>query len=154
MLSRNPNRLEEGQYQANFMPIPEEWLQRFHGALVETYAIDLTATKRKFSVFGEIYKDEVCLGLCLHSEEVESLVPVSYIVSAELNDKIQPLELLETLVDSSEFFFDQFFANESTFEYEVDWKESEYRGQKFYYITSRENLALTKMANDLLSQNF
>ncbi|MBI2521932.1 MAG: hypothetical protein HYV97_16065 [Bdellovibrio sp.] len=136
--------------------LPNEWVEKFQHALQEQYSSDLSLTHRKFELFTELYANELCFGLCLVSENdgSSSDLPMTYIVSADLTDKTDPLSLLDRLVDSAEIFFDQFFANETAMEYSVTWQTSELRGLKFYYKISRENLALTQKANALLGDDF
>ncbi len=148
MLSRHPRTTERPK------SLPAEWMDKFQKVLEEQYASDLSHTNRKFDLFTELYPNEVCLGLCLNSSKMPSSLPTTYIISADLSEKTEPLELVDRLVDSAEIFFDQFFANEDEVEYTVVWQEGELRGLKFFYMISRENLRLSQEASDLLGDDF
>ena len=148
MLSRHP-RINQRPKE-----LPTEWMDKFQAVVEEQYASDLAHTGRKFDLFTELYPNEICLGVCLTSSKTPSDLPTTYIISADLLEKTEPLELVDRLVDSAEIFFDQFFANEDAIEYTPVWEASELRGLKFFYMISRENLKLSKEANDLLGDEY
>ena len=134
--------------------LPAEWMDKFQLVIQEQYSSDLTSTHKKFDLFTELYPNEICLGLCLASTAASPQLPTTYIISADLAANIDPVGLMDKIVDSAEIFFDQFFANETAVEYTVTWQAGELRGLKFYYKISREHLALTHKANALLGDDY
>lgn len=73
-------------------------------------------------------------------------------ISMDLEEKEDPQKYLDTLIDSIGIFFDQYFADANWNDYQANWEEAEYKKLKFFYKISRENMALSIQAEQLLNQ--
>jgi hypothetical protein len=56
------------------------------------------------------------------------------------------------MVDSIGLFFDTYFVDPDSIEYQNRWQEIEYEGQDFFYQINRENVTLTIAADAILGE--
>ena len=73
------------------------------------------------------------------------------------NKDMNPEEILNLLVDSIGFFFDNFFNLEDDPDesiYSSDWEESKVKDKAFHFKITRENIGLSLMADALLGDEF
>ena len=59
--------------------------------------------------------------------------------------------IIEKIMDSIGIFFDEYFSNSDWNDYISIWTEAESKKVKFYYKISRENIKLSLMADEILS---
>ncbi len=135
--------------------LPDEWGEKVKASLLELYGEMAKKEGKTFQVHGLTYPDEIFLAVSYADFEDASCSPLTYAASADLNqtDSGKNLKkLFEVLVDSSGLFFEAAFYGASKDLYDSAWRKSELRRQSFYYQVTRENVALTLQANQLLGE--
>jgi len=133
--------------------LPENWCEQTELTLYSTYQTHCDNSNKNFKVHGFTYQDELFLTASYQSLVDEKMTPVTYVVSADFFGKGQNVEkLLNTLVDTIGIFFDQYFSETDWNDYQVIWTEGSYNGQDFFYKVTRENIALSIQAEQLLNQ--
>lgn len=122
--------------------------------LRDTY-LNQIGENMEFQVFGLTYPDEVVISVSYIDTKNSSLTPVTYQASSDLTSAVAAEKLMETLVDSIGMFFDSFFTQASDQEdiYIPRWQEEKYKKIALYYRVTRENVALSFMADQLLKDN-
>ncbi|MFT6069770.1 MAG: hypothetical protein ACJAT2_001683 [Bacteriovoracaceae bacterium] len=150
MLSR-----KEQTVKANFFP--KKWTAEVKNILEGLYKPQCDARDLYIEVHAITYPNELILAVSLLDKELETVIPITYMASADLNEKENPEEILNLLVDSIGFFFDNFFnleedPNETI--YSSDWEESKVKDKAFHFKITRENIGLSLMADALLGDEF
>jgi hypothetical protein len=130
--------------------LPNDWLTELGELLNTTYKDFCDKKKKSFLVLGHTYPDEVVLIVSFLDEKSLGSIPITLILSADLNGKNKSDELLEVLVEFIGIFFDQAFSVEEWDDYNSNWEMDEIKGIKFYFTVSRENILLTIKANEIL----
>jgi hypothetical protein len=130
--------------------LPNDWLTELGELLNTTYKDFCDKKKKSFLVLGHTYPDEVVLIVSFLDEKSLGSIPITLILSADLNGKNKSNELLEVLVEFIGIFFDQAFSVEEWDDYNSNWEMDEIKGIKFYFTVSRENILLTIKANEIL----
>lgn len=138
----------------------EEDGQNFSTQLCEEIAEILTfvygekaaARSRTLEVYGTIYDTEIVLAVSLLSPDDESSTPVTYLASVEIEKGSRYEKVLDAIVDSAGLFLEQYFNDSEWDDYNGNWTEIEVKGITLFYLTSRENIKLTMMADELLRQ--
>lgn len=136
--------------------MPDQWRNEVQELLSDLYRDNFDSEIKVFEVYGLTYPDEVMISVSFTDKNNPSSVPVTYQVSADLNEEVGPEKLIKTLVDSVGIFFDDFFTqgqSDSGIEYIARWQEANFKGLDIYYKVSRENIGLTLMANELLKDH-
>ena len=131
--------------------LPEKWVESVVELLNTTYEAQLSQYQ-KFQVYGFTYTDEVFLGISLTSEKSEHL-PVTYCISSDLTKEQNQEKVLKELVDSIGLFFDGYFEDTDSLEYQSRWELADLKKTSFYYKITREDLALSLVAEKLLNQS-
>lgn len=141
---------KDQQQEGNHFPL--EWQQKVETLLFEIYGAQCKKDQCGFQVHGLSYHDEVFLAVSYVNLKSPTATPFTYMVSADLDDKNDPLKTMESLVDSVGSFFDQLFLSE---EWEIDssWRGFDYQGRTLYARTSRENISLTIEADRILKES-
>ena len=135
--------------------LPDEWAQKVKASLLELYAEKAKEEGKTFQVHGLIYPDEIFLAVSYANFEDASCSPVTYAASADLNRADSGKNLkkrFDLLIDSTGLFFEAVFHGGSNDLYDSTWRKGELRRQTFYYRVTRENVALTLQANQLLGE--
>lgn len=132
--------------------LPETWREKVESLLYNTYQEHCDADKKEFQVHAITWPDELLFTVSYLAPEKTEIIPVTYVMSLDLKEGENPEKHLDTLVDSIGIFFDSYFATADWSDYLANWDEAEYKKLKFFYRVSRENVALTIKAEQLLNQ--
>ena len=132
--------------------LPESWREKVESVLYGVYQKHCDNDKKGFQVFAITYPNELILTASYHDLEQLEAIPVTYVISMDLEEKEDPQKHLDTLIDSIGIFFDAYFADADWNDYQANWAEAEYKKLKFHYKISRENMALSIQAEQLLNQ--
>lgn len=135
---------------------PKDWAESLKQILLKIYGEKCIKDDKTFEVYGFSYPSEVLLIISYVGLD-KFVTPVTIFLSADLSEKTKSEEIMNDMFDSVGVFFDTYFAqNEDSAEfwdeYVLDWQEAEYNNQKFFYKVTRENIALTMQADDLLNK--
>ncbi len=134
-----------------------DWLEGLGRLLNETYKSQCDQNGRYLDVYGQVYPSELLLVVTYLSEKEPTDTPISCFLSCEPEQIADEKSLIETqknYIDLVGLFFDEIFAQEDWDEFEPSWQEVSYKNQTYYYKISRENIALTLKANELLGEDF
>lgn len=146
MLSRL-DHLTEGQ---NFS---SELSEEISEILSFVYAEKASAKNLAIEVYGQIFDTEVVLAVSLLSPHDESAAPITYLASVEIAEESRYEKVLDALVDSAGLFLEQFFNDQEWDDFNGNWTEVEVKGVNIHYLTSRENIKLSLMADELLREH-
>ena len=146
MLSRKDHK-ETGIF------LPDSWCREVESTLSEVYQDQKTKFNKSFLVYGLTYPDEFLIGVSFLSKESDPSLPITVFLSSDVNEGEDPKELLKTLIDTVGLLFDEVFSVEDWNNYHAHWQKLQANKKDLYYLLSRENLKLTKMADDLLKKN-
>ncbi|MBG09398.1 MAG: hypothetical protein CME68_11610 [Halobacteriovoraceae bacterium] len=135
------------------IPLPDTWCNGLEETLSEVYKKVSVDSQKSFFVQGYTYPDEIVAAASLYNNEDDSIIPVTIILSADLEEGENSDLLLKSVVDSFGILFDEVFSQESWNDYYADWRELKARKKTLFYQITRENLKLTKMADDFLENN-
>lgn len=130
--------------------LPEAWCTQVRTTFNSTYAPECKKHIKSFDVHGETHPDEVIIAISFLNPEQPETIPVTYFVSADLSGKAPAQNVLDALVDSAGVFFDQYFATPDWNDYFGEWTEGEVRNVEFFYLINRENVRLSRLADELL----
>lgn len=132
--------------------LPHDWLADLGELLNSTYKEQCDKRNKSFLVLGHTFPNEVVLIVSFLDEKSLGAIPITLILSADLDEKNKPEELLEVLVEFIGIFFDQVFSQDEWDEYSTVWEMEEVKGNKIHYIISRENILLTLKADEFLKE--
>lgn len=132
--------------------LPQDWLSDLTEILNSTYKDQCDKYKKSFLVLGHTFPDEVVLIISFLDEKSLGSIPITLILSADLDKENKSEELLEVLVEFIGIFFDQIFSQDEWDEYSSIWEMEEIKEFKIHYIISRENILLTLKAEELLKE--
>jgi hypothetical protein len=132
--------------------LPLKWCDQASATLYSTYESFIDEQDRQFQFHGFTYPDEVLMAASLISHTNEFDIPITYMVSVDLHEDQQTEKLLGLLLDSMGIFFDNYFQDQDGSHYEANWTEAEFQKQTFHYKVTRENVALSIKAEQLLNQ--
>ncbi|PIK16475.1 hypothetical protein [Halobacteriovorax sp. JY17] len=144
--------LSRKEQNSQAIALPEEWTKKVCTLLNEVYESNCKAEGKTIEVYGSTYPDEFLFISTLVDTNDERVASVSYFISADLDKKTNPEKMLNDLVDSIGAFFDIYFGTKDWDDYQAEWLETEFKGHRFFYKISRENIALHIMADNLLNQ--
>ncbi len=132
--------------------IPKPWIDKAQEVLTSVYITELEKINKKFTIYGVAYSDELLLAIGLLSKDTQDMSTMTLSLSADLesNNEKEMGNLLNNLIDSAGVFFDQFFAGTDWNDFDLRWNSFKFKNKTYYYSTSRENIALTLQANQLL----
>lgn len=131
--------------------LPENWRQKVETALEELYSVQCEQQNKEFQVCGITYPDEIFIS-CTFTDPESETIPVTYAMSSDIDESTKSEDLMNKMVDSIGLFFDNYFAAPDNLVYHQNWEETKYSGVHFYYQVTREHIALSIMANNLLNQ--
>lgn len=135
---------------------PKDWAEGLKQILLNIYGDKCLKDDKTFEVYGFSYPNEVIM-IVSYAGLDKFVAPVSLFLSSELSETTKTDAVINDMFDSVGVFFDAFFANEENSEeiwddYVLDWEETEFNKQNFFYKVTRENIALTMEANLLLGE--
>jgi hypothetical protein len=137
---------------AFLLDLPTEWVDKVTDLLQESYMEKLADLGKDFQVWGKLYKGELLIITSLIEPNNENAIPTTYFVSIDLKDGQDYTKSLDTLVDSIGGFFDVFFADPNWMDYQDNWTDEKFKNIDIFYKITRENVALTIKADQLLNQ--
>lgn len=132
---------------------PKKWTVEVKGILEGLYKAQCDKKNLYLEVYAISYPNELVLAVSLLDKNNDLLIPVTYMASTDLEKKENPEDLLNLLVDSIGFFFENFFASEGSDDesiYSSDWEQSKVKNKEFFYKITRENVGISIMADGLL----
>jgi len=132
--------------------LPEQWRQKVEAVLYNVYQKQCDSDCKAFQVYAITYPNELLLTASYFDPNQLETAPVTYMISMDLEEKEDPEQYFDTLIDSIGLFFDSYFADSDWNDYQANWEEAQYKKLKFYYKISRENMALSIQAEQLLNQ--
>ena len=132
--------------------LPTQFEEKIQILLAENYNGKFDAEKHIFEVHGFSYSTEVILTASLVNIHDELLPPVTYHVSADLEEATKMDQLLDLLVDSMGLFFDEYFSVPDWNNFLTFWEEMEFKKSKLFYKVTRENIAASLAADLLLNE--
>ncbi|ATH08841.1 hypothetical protein BIY24_13055 [Halobacteriovorax marinus] len=144
--------LSRKEQNSQAIALPKEWTEKVCNLLNDVYGSHCKQMDKRFEVYGSTYPNEFVLIATLADTADERAASVSYFISVDLEESTKPEKMLNDLVDSIGAFFDIYFATEDWDDYQAEWLEAEFKGHRFFYKISRENIALHIMADNLLNQ--
>lgn len=130
--------------------LPHDWLADLGELLNATYKEHCNKKNKSFLVLGHTFPDEVVLIVSFLDEKTLGSIPITLILSADLDEKNKSEELLEVLVEFIGIFFDQVFSQDEWDDYNPIWEMEEIKGCKIHYMISRENILLSLKAEEFL----
>lgn len=135
---------------------PKDWAEGLKQILLNIYGDKCIKDEKTFEVYGFSYPSEVLMVVSYTGLD-KFVAPVSIFLSADLNESTKTDAVINDMFDSVGIFFDAFFAKDETSDeiwddYVLDWEETEFNKQNFFYKVTRENIALTMEANLLLGE--
>src|SRR3990172_12110052 len=132
--------------------LPQDWLTNLGELLNSTYKDQCDKKNKSFLVLGHTFPNEFVLIVSFLDEKSLGSIPITLILSADLDEKNKSEELLEVLVEFIGMVFDQVFSQDEWDEYNALWELEEVKEFKIHYIISRENILLTLKAEELLRE--
>lgn len=135
------------------LELPEKWRQELKQSLLNVYGDHCLKNDKTFEVYAYTFPNELLI-IASFVGMNPSIIPITLFLSADLNQKTDPKNLFDSLLDNIAVFFDQYFQNinnEDWDEYVYEWQEEVVNRQTFYYKVTRENIALTLEAERLLN---
>jgi hypothetical protein len=147
MLSRKDHK-ETGIF------LPESWCGEVENTLNDVYQDQKDKFNKSFLVYGLTYPDEFLLGVSFLGKESDPSLPITVFLSSDVNEGENSETLLKTLIDTVGLLFDEVFSVEDWNNYNANWQDFQTNKKVLYFLVSRENLKLTKMADDLLKKDF
>jgi hypothetical protein len=134
--------------------LPVDWTEGLIRALTENYYAQSEKDNRFFDVFGRIFEKEFLLiaSYVHHEDQLKS--PISIVISCDIiADQKKFQTALSEMVDLLGHIFDDIFATQDWNGYIQNWTENTYKTNTFYYKITRENIALTLQANEILEKD-
>jgi hypothetical protein len=135
---------------------PTDWAAGLKQILLNIYGDKCLKDDKTFEVYGISYPSEVLMIVSYIGLD-KFIAPITLSLSADLNEKTKTDEIINDMFDSVGVFFDSYFAKEENSDeiwddYILDWEESEFNKQKFFYKVTRENIGLSIEADLLLGE--
>lgn len=117
------------------------------------YAERASAINRAIEVYGTIYDTEVILAVSLIDPHNEHEIPVTYQASVEIEKETKYEKVLDAIVDSAGLFLESYFNDAEWDDYNGNWTEVEVKGITIHFISTRENIKLSQIADNLLREH-
>jgi hypothetical protein len=137
--------------------IPQDWTEGLAVLLNDTYKSQCKTDSRYFDVYGQIFSEELLVVVSYLFETNEADTPVALFLSCQTGQMDTPQKVKETqfaYTDLAGLFFDEIFSQDDWSNFEPAWQEVDYKGQKYFYKITRENINLTIEADRLLGEEF
>lgn len=134
---------------------PKDWAEGLKQILLNIYGDKCLKDDKTFEIYGFSYPNEVLMIVSYVGLD-KFIAPVTLFLSADLNEKTKTDEVINDMFDSVGVFFDSYFAEKDSDEiwddYVLDWEETEFNKQNFFYKITRENIGLSIEADLLLGK--
>ncbi|MCO4792131.1 MAG: hypothetical protein KC493_00360 [Bacteriovoracaceae bacterium] len=145
--------LSRKEHQEKPNHLPDEWKKKVTELLISIYGDKFDQSNFEFHIFGMTYPSEMLLTVSLVNTKDESAAPVTYHVSADLDEKTKADKTIAQLVDSIGIFFDNYFDDPEWNDFFSKWEETTFKGSKLFYKITRENIGLTILADQILDSD-
>lgn len=145
--------LSRKEHSTQGQKLPTQFEEKIQGLLMANYQDKYNGESHTFEVHGFTYPTEVVLMASLVNINDEMLAPVTYHVSADLEESTKMDQLLDTLVDSIGVFFDQYFAEPGWNDFQTSWQDFNFKNTDLYYKATRENVGISLQADLLLRED-
>jgi len=132
--------------------LPLDWLNELSELLNTTYREQCDKKNKSFLVLGHTFPNEVVLIVSFLDEGSLSSIPITLVLSADVDEKTKSDKLLEVLVEFVGIFFDQVFSIEDWDDYNSNWEMEIVKKYEIHYLISRENILLTMKADEILKE--
>lgn len=142
------SRLEHDENGESFS---KELIEEISEILNYVYKKKCDQTNKTIEIYGQTFKTELIMAVSVVDKDDETLIPSTYIVSADIGNERQS-KILDAIVDSAGIFLEQFLNREEWDDYSSNWTEEKIRDVKIYYQITRENIKLSLLADQLLNQ--
>ncbi len=133
---------------------PEQWSDQVSLSFNEYFKEKYKLEDKIFYCYGFFCKDEVLIGLSLNNQTEDPEAPITVFLSKDLTDQDKNPKNFEKekkdMLDILGIIFRD-LLNEEDIPYFGDWVDYEYKGKKYYYKVSREDLELYIQAETLLN---
>lgn len=129
--------------------IPLEWQEDVQKLLALNFEENLKGKKYFFDTHGRIFQDELLLVISLAPDD-PALTPVTCFLSMDNPTEKTVKKFLDSMLNFAGDFFESYFDDNDWNDYSPRWLEVEYQGNTLYYKVTRENIALTLKAEELL----
>jgi hypothetical protein len=133
--------------------LPQEWTESFVKVLTETYFAQSEKDNRFFDVYALSFEKEfvVIISYIHHNDHLAS--PISVFISHDQqSDSTKMKKILENLVNLGGHIFDDIFSVEQWSDFNPNWTENDFNGNKFFYKVTRENIGLSLQAEEILKK--
>lgn len=135
---------------------PKDWAEGLKQILLNIYGEKCLKEDKSFEIYGFSYPTEVIMIVSYVGLD-KFINPVTLFLSADLGEKTKTDKVINDMFDSVGIFFDAYFAKDESADeiwddYVLDWEETEFNGQNFFYKVTRENIALSIEADLLLGK--
>ncbi|MBL7665270.1 MAG: hypothetical protein JNM93_09060 [Bacteriovoracaceae bacterium] len=147
MFSRKEHDINEG------IDIPAEWQEEIVIILNQTFEAECVAQNKSFDLYGKIYNDELLIVASWVDNSDTSVLPVSCFLSVDITKETKTDKILDVLVDLAGAFFDEYFSNKDWDDFEPNWQETKHKKDVIYYKVTRENVALSLEAENILKED-
>ena len=153
------NTLARKESSIDGRPIPLEVKERLDLVLNDAYAEELAKSEKIIDIYGFIFPEELLLSFTLLDIQGRCFLPVTFLLSCDLDNEQSDFEkLIPILLNTTGIFFDQAMNWNDDDNYQdgqdspfLDlWTEEVFKEQKIFYKVTRENIALTLMADEIL----
>lgn len=134
-----------------YTELPVEWCQNLKKTLEEIYQSQCDNLNKRFDIYTELYSDELVIATSLTDQNDQNIIPVTYLISCDLSPNQDYDKFLSQLVDQIGEFFEYYFNSKDWDEYQSSWQESSVDKTKFFYKISRENIIMSKLADQLIN---
>ena len=133
--------------------LPESWRSQLKQNLLKIYGDHCLKQEKTFEVYAYTFPRELLI-ISSYVGLDKNTIPITLLLSADLNEKTDSKKLFNALIDNIAVFFDQYFQNQENEDWDEfvhDWQEEELNRQTFFYKVTRENIGLTLEAERLLN---
>jgi hypothetical protein len=136
---------------------PQDWAESLKQILLNIYGDKCLSDNKTFEVYGFSYPGEVIMIVSYVGMD-KFISPISFFVSADLNETTKTSEIQDDMFDFVGVFFDAYFAHSESDndeiwdDYILDWEETEFNGKQFFTKVTRENIGLSIEADLLLNE--
>lgn len=132
--------------------LPDSWKLEVESLLNSIYKHKCEETGKIFEVFGQTFHDELFIAASFLDKDGQG-IPITYMISVDLDDEKKMTGLLDNLVDLIGMFFDGFFISHEGQEYQANWEEIKHKGRTIFYKITRENISLSIAADEILAKD-
>ncbi len=140
------------QQDQELINLPSEWLSDLTDLLNTTYRDQCNKGDKTFLALGHTFPNEVILIISFLDERNLSSVPITVLLSVDLDKKSDSKKILENLVEFVGIVFDEIFSQEDWNDYNSIWEKESLGECEIYYMISRENVILSMKADELLKK--